>query len=98
MIYFGSKRHGDDIARAWLTECAADPGHENAPREWIVEFRLEREEGAQRFFQELVHKGYAYYASRKTAERAARCFLETASIAKAQKIKPLDSELFRPDF
>ena len=97
MIFFGSKRHGDDVARAWIEECAADPDREQAPREWIVHFSLERADQLQSFFKSFIdRRGYAYFPARDTAERAARCFLETGSVETAQKIKPLPGELPAP--
>ena len=99
MVFFGSKRHGDDVARAWIEECAADPGRENAPRQWIAHFKRERAGQLQTLFRSFLdRRGYAYFPARATAERAARCFLETGSIEQAQKVKPFESELFRPEF
>lgn len=100
-IFFGSKRHGDDVARVYLEECVADLGRESAPHEWITHFMLERDEtiaGQMVLGAVLIIRGYAYYPSLATAERAARCFLETASLVYAKKIKPLETETFRPEF
>lgn len=93
MILFGCRQHGDYFASAWLSQSSPDP--QSGETDWTAIFHFSSDKH-EFFAGGKARRGFAYYPTRAVAERAAACFLESASIDRAQRIKPLPHEIPPP--